>query len=146
MKHKAERIRAFLQPFQGRSLDAHYLAFFACFNEQHFYEAHEVLEELWLVQRDGPNGDFYKGLIQLAGAFVHVQKGRPGPALALLTLAQKHLREFPATHQGLHQGSVLALIDTWTRRLTSSNARTDTLVLETAAELRLPVPDEAAKA
>ena len=59
---------------QGQVLDAHYLGYFACFNRGWFYEAHDVLEELWLANRTGPNYAFYKGLIQLAGAFVHLQK------------------------------------------------------------------------
>lgn len=59
--------------------DPRYVRFFECFNQQLFFEAHEVLEALWLPQRQGLNGRFYKGLIQLAGAFVHLQKGRRPP-------------------------------------------------------------------
>ena len=45
----AERIAA----FQGQQLDAHYLGYFDCFNDQLFYEAHDVLEVLWLADRRG---------------------------------------------------------------------------------------------
>jgi hypothetical protein len=75
------------------------------------------LEELWLPQRHGPNGKFFKGLIQLAGAFVHLQKSRPGPSAALFRLAESNLREYPAIHEGLDLGKVLAAIEEWLQRL-----------------------------
>jgi hypothetical protein len=98
-----------------------YVAFFDCFNSQHFLEAHEVLEKLWLPKRQESNGAFYKGLIQLAGAFVHVQKGRPGPAAALLKLARTNLGKFPGIHQRLDVALVLGRIDLWLRRLETND-------------------------
>lgn len=105
----AERIAS----FQGQELNAHYLGFFDCFNNQHFYEAHDVLEELWLPDRHAPNGDFFKGLIQLAGAFVHLQKGRLRPAAALFKLARTNLLKYPSTHERLDVAAVLMLIESW---------------------------------
>jgi predicted metal-dependent hydrolase len=105
----AERIAA----FQGGAVDAHYLGYFDCFNEQQFYEAHDVLEELWLADKLGPNGNFYKGLIQLAGAFVHLQKERLRPAAALFQLARTNLGQYPKAHEHLDLTRVLALIETW---------------------------------
>src|ERR1039458_7858065 len=104
----------------AQDYDQRYLGYFDCFNRQRFFEAHEVLEALWLPQRDGPNGLFYKGLIQLAGAFVHWQKKRPGPATALFKLAQNNLRKYPALHEGLSLTSVLVMADEWLRQLTAS--------------------------
>src|SRR5208283_3335130 len=103
----------------NRDYDRRYLGYFDCFNRQRFFEAHEVLEALWLPQRQGLNGAFYKGLIQLAGAFVHLQKNRPGPAAVLFGLAQANLRKYPATHEGLAVNDVLAVIEEWLRRLKS---------------------------
>ena len=104
----------------AQDYDPRYLGFFDCFNQQHFFEAHEVLEALWLPQRDGPNGLFYKGLIQLAGAFVHWQKNRPGPAAAIFKLAQTNLRKYPETHEGLSVKDVLAMTDEWLSQLTAA--------------------------
>ncbi len=81
-----------------------YLGYFVCFNRGDYYEAHDVLEHLWLSERDGA-GVFHKGLIQLAGAFVHMRKQflRPGhptdgrrlaPAYRLLGLAARNLEPF----------------------------------------------------
>src|SRR3954452_23042951 len=102
-----------IEGFQGRDLDAHYLGYFECFNRQLFYEAHDVLEELWLGQRHGPNDGFYKGLIQLAGAFVHLQKDRVGPAAALFKLSRKYLTPYAARHEDLDLERVHSLIDQW---------------------------------
>jgi len=116
----AERIRA----FAGGDLDPHYAGYFDCFNRQLFYEAHDVLEELWLQDRKGPSGDFYKGLIQLAGAFVHVQKNRPQPALALLDLAATNLAKYSPLHVQLSIAEALQLIDAWRARIRAdSNSR-----------------------
>lgn len=105
----AERIAA----FQGGGADAHYLGFFDCFNQQQFYEAHDVLEELWLADRHGPTGNFYKGLIQLAGAYVHLQKERLRPSAALFKLARTNLSQYPSVFERLDLGVVLAMIEMW---------------------------------
>jgi len=47
--------------------------FIRLFNEQSFFEAHEVLEELWLVT-DGEQKLFYQGLIQCAVSLAHWKK------------------------------------------------------------------------
>jgi hypothetical protein len=101
----------------NRQYDPRYLGYFECFNRRQFFEAHEVLEALWLPQRQSANGAFYKGLIQLAGAFVHWQKHRPGPALSLLNLARVNLRRYPAHHDGLNVSRVLGFIEGWLRDL-----------------------------
>ncbi|HEY5298862.1 MAG TPA: DUF309 domain-containing protein [Verrucomicrobiae bacterium] len=117
MSHKSARIAIMIESFQGRGLDAHYFGYFDCFNRQLFYEAHDVLENLWLADKHGANGNFYKGLIQLAGAFVHLQKNRLRPAAALFKLAHTNLEKYPAAHEHLNVSAVLALIADWLRQL-----------------------------
>jgi predicted metal-dependent hydrolase len=114
---KSGPIAARIAQFQGQELDAHYLGYFDCFNRQLFYEAHDVLEELWLANRRGPDGDFCKGLIQLAGAFVHIQKNRRGPAGALFRLACANLQKYPPRHQQLDVRAALTLTEDWSTRL-----------------------------
>ena len=113
MSKKSGKIAERIAAFEGLQLDAHYLGYFDCFNHQLFYEAHDVLEELWLADRHGPNGDFFKGLIQLAGAFVHLQKERLRPSAALFKLAQANLQKYPTRHEQLEVGAVLDLIQQW---------------------------------
>ena len=102
-----------IESFRGHELDAHYLGFFHCFNSQLFYEAHEVLEDLWLPDRHGGNGNFYKGLIQLAGAFVHLQKNRLRPSAALFKLAQANLEKYPGVHEQLDLPTAVTIDSVW---------------------------------
>jgi predicted metal-dependent hydrolase len=113
VSHKSARIAAMIESFQGRELDAQYLGFFDCFNRQLFYEAHDVLEDLWLKDRHGADGKFYKGLIQLAGAFVHLQKQRLRPAAALFQLALANLEKYPREHKQLDLNAVQDLARKW---------------------------------
>src|SRR5215472_8029344 len=94
-------------------LEAEYLAFFDEFNHQRFFEAHEELEELWLPARQTDDGHFYKGLIQVAGAFVHLQHDRIGPAIALLKLARTNLSACPAQHRRFDVEGLRALLQRW---------------------------------
>jgi predicted metal-dependent hydrolase len=113
VSHKSARIAEMIESFRGHELDAHYLGYFDCFNRQLFYEAHDVLEDLWLKDRHGADGNFYKGLIQLAGAFVHLQKHRLRPAAALFKLAQANLGKYPRAHKQLSLKVVHDLAQEW---------------------------------
>ncbi|MGA2869240.1 MAG: DUF309 domain-containing protein [Verrucomicrobiota bacterium] len=106
-----------IESFQGQELAAHYLGYFDCFNRQLFYEAHDVLEDLWLADKYGPNGNFYKGLIQLAGAFVHLQKNRLRPSAALFKLARTNLEKYPSPHEKLNLAAVQQLMAGWELQL-----------------------------
>jgi hypothetical protein len=87
-----------------------YLGFFRCWNEQRYYEAHDVLEHLWL-RTESEDADYFKGLIQAAGGFVHLQKQylrpehpkdgrRMYPAVRLFRLAEKNLTPYaPVRHR-----------------------------------------------
>lgn len=116
---KADRIAHLRIDDAPRGLDPHYAGWFACFNRGAYFEAHDVLEALWLRQRNGPEDRFYKGLIQLAGAFVHLQKSRLRPADALFGLAETHLRPYAPRHQRLDVDRVLHLIATWREALSA---------------------------
>ena len=122
MTERDERIAAAASGFQGQDLDARYLGFFHCFNDQQFYEAHEVLESLWLGERKGPNAAFYQGLIQLAGAFVHLQKAQLGPAAALFRLADANLAKYTGTHHRINIVAVRSLIEQWLLKLKSAES------------------------
>jgi predicted metal-dependent hydrolase len=134
---KSGKIAERIAPFQGQALDAHYLGYFACFNDQLFYEAHDVLEELWLADRHGPDGDFFKGLIQLAGAFVHLHKERLRPSAALFKLARTNLRKYPAQHEQLDVPAVLRLIETWLGWLEAGGYAANPLRAQPAPRLTL---------
>ena len=134
---KHHRIAAMIESFQGQELDARYLGYFDCFNRQLYFEAHDVLEDLWLPDRHGPNGAFYKALIQLAGAFVHLQKNRLRPSAALLKLAQGNLEKYPARHERLNLAAVQRLIAGWLAQLERDGFRKNPLTAKNLPHLAL---------
>lgn len=106
-----------------------YRAYFFCFNRGEYYEAHDVLEHLWLRCADS-NRSFYQALIQFAGAFVHFQKqarapGHPthsrrlAPGARLLDLAAERLSEYPGLHKGLDLAALLQMCAVWKSRALS---------------------------
>ncbi|MCC6382027.1 MAG: DUF309 domain-containing protein [Dehalococcoidia bacterium] len=70
------------------------------FNSGRFFECHETLEEVW-QEETGPVRDLYKGLIQVAAAYVHVSRGNATGALRLFATALAYLRPYrPAGAMG----------------------------------------------
>jgi predicted metal-dependent hydrolase len=127
--NKGERISRFVGDLVGEVVDAdkidvvdhpYYRAYFKCWNDQHYYEAHDVLEQIWL-NKDSADDNFFKGLIQAAGAFVHLKLNfehpthlkhgrRLRPAVRLFALAEKNLANFAPRHHGLDVTRLLALL------------------------------------
>lgn len=65
------------------------------FNSGLFFECHERFEEIWQLEV-GPVRDLYKGLIQVAAAFVHLQRGKFIGAERLLRTALGYLTPYRA--------------------------------------------------
>lgn len=117
---KGERIQDFVDDLTlNRGWPPCYEAYFLCFNRGEYYEAHDVLEHLWL-DSTGERYRYYKGLIQLAGAFVHLQKqhlrpdhpkdgARLAPAMRLFERAEWHLKPFAPEYLGFEVTSALQL-------------------------------------
>jgi len=140
-KEKRDHIEQFVKRFDGQAVDAHYLGYFECFNRQLYFEAHEVLEQLWLKLRKEPDGNFYKALIQLAGAFVHIQNGRSQPALSLFRLARNHLNDYPKIHHCLELREVFELIEQWSREITLTSTPGSLLLMKAPPKLVLSAFD-----
>jgi uncharacterized protein len=137
VSRKSKRVAAMVAHHHGRKLDPHYLGYFDCFNRQQFYEAHEVLENLWLNDKRGPNGPFYKGLIQLAGAFVHLQRNHLRPAAALFKLACANFEKYPRNHEHLNMGTACQLARKWLDDLEQTRFGVNPLTGQAAPELKL---------
>lgn len=133
-------ISAIVERFRGREFEAQYFAFFECFNQGLYFEAHDVLEEIWLPRRAEQNGLFYKGLIQLAGAFVHLQKGRLRPGDALFELARANLERYGPFHDRLDVKSVLEQIGKWRRKLEEGDFKVNPLNLHDRPKILLSLP------
>jgi predicted metal-dependent hydrolase len=114
--NKRERISDFVRALEPESAEAspqnYYAAFFQLWNAQKYYEAHDVLEQLWLAEKNAELARFYQALIQAAGAFVHLQKNfeqpshakhgrRLQPATRLFALALRNLEGLPDEYHAL---------------------------------------------
>jgi len=147
MTHKSPKIAKLLADIAEDGIHArHYLGYFACFNKQLYYEAHDVLEELWLPLRGTPPARFYQGLIQTAGGFVHLQKtatsggkfNRIAPAGRLFALALSNFESYPAHHAGIDLDAVRALCRAQREAILASGETVNPWSPETAPQLAWP--------
>ncbi|MGH9746134.1 MAG: DUF309 domain-containing protein [Candidatus Acidiferrales bacterium] len=86
----------------------------AHFNAKKFFEAHELWEEIWLLEAE-PEKTFLQGLIQVSAAFHHHQRGNPDGAESLLASGIVKLSRFPHDHHGLAIGELRELAKRWAR-------------------------------
>lgn len=82
---------------------AEYFRYFVLFNNRDFFEAHEVLEDLWVVEVE-PLRTYYKGLIQAAVAICHWQRGNHSGARKLHRSAMAYLAPYPEQFEGFALG------------------------------------------
>jgi hypothetical protein len=156
--NKGERISRFVESLEtgearaGTGLMAdhpYYRAFFQCWNEQQYYEAHDVLEQVWLGNAISPDdAQYFKGLIQAAGAFVHLQKHfqhpthpkhgkRLAPAVRLFRLAEKNLAPFGATRHALDLAKFREMLSRYEKAIAESDHTTNPWTPENAPTVNL---------
>src|SRR5712691_395520 len=75
------------------------------FNSRKFWEAHESWETLWLVAESDLD-QYLQGLIQIAAAYHHVQRGTYRGAPRLFAAGLKRLEAFPLICCGLDRTRV----------------------------------------
>lgn len=139
MTHKSPKIDALLAQYPDLpGLDRHYVGFFRCFNAQLYYEAHDVLEEVWLPIRGTPKAKFYQGLIQMAGGFVHLQKKRLGPAARLFALALANFEPFAVQHEGINLNASREICQAHRQAILDSGETLNPWSPEKAPQLDLP--------
>ncbi len=86
------------------------------FNEEFFFEAHEVLEEVWHKEHGEPRL-FLQGLIQLCAGLHHFQNGNYGGAAALLARGTEKMRRYPERYLGLDVAAILQGVDACRERI-----------------------------
>src|SRR5436309_13053749 len=80
------------------------------FNEEYFFEAHEVLEDLWKREHGKPKL-FLQGLIQICAAYHHFQNGNLIGAETLLERGAQKMRSYPADYVGTDTAALLGHVD-----------------------------------
>jgi predicted metal-dependent hydrolase len=77
------------------------------FNAGEYHAAHEVLDELWEATQ-GPDADFFKGLIQASIALHHYSRGNFDGARKLYSGHRRYLAAYLPAHHGLDVARFLA--------------------------------------
>src|SRR5258708_11295611 len=95
------------------------------FNRAHFFDAHEVLEDVWnSVPRDRPSGrhlrQHVQGMVQLAVAFHHHSKGNHVGARSGLERALRNLNGADSSFPELDLDRLRAELEIWKRYLDHS--------------------------
>jgi uncharacterized protein len=82
------------------------------FNSAEFYDAHEVLEDVWREEQ-GPNRLFLQGLIQVAVALHHHSTGNVVGCRSLLKRASRNLSSYPENYFNLNLKPFRESINAW---------------------------------
>lgn len=91
------------------------------FNKGEFFDAHEVLEDVW---RAAPAAEkkFLQGLIQVAVGLHHHARGNVVGARSLLARAQRNLSEYPERHGGIDLAGLRMQVGRWVGALAAGKS------------------------
>jgi ribulose-phosphate 3-epimerase len=95
------------------------------FNEGEFWEAHEAWEGAWMPHRHEPEGDFYKGLVQVAAGFYHYQRRNRNGALIKWRDGAAYLRRFAPEREGINLEPIIERVESYRARLESDDGWPD---------------------
>jgi uncharacterized protein len=82
------------------------------FNSEAFFDAHEVLEDVWRPSV-GPERKFLQGLIQTAVAFHHHSKSNVRGTRSLLGRGMANLAGYPVNYGGIRLDLLRASLTEW---------------------------------
>jgi len=82
-------------------LPEEFLLGIALFNDGRFFECHEVWETIWL-RAEGDEREFLHGMIQVAAALLHFQRGNLKGAQSVSARAIGRLERLPAVMMNLN--------------------------------------------
>ncbi len=88
------------------------------FNEQEFFECHEVLEDAWRAEQ-GEMRDLYQGLIKVAVAFYHCQNMNFEGAIKVMKSGLPQLKPYESEFQLFDLRSLIASLEHWLVRFES---------------------------
>jgi hypothetical protein len=150
---KGERISRMVQTLEGKSHsnsvaeNGFYRAYFRLWNEQDYYQAHDVLEHIWL-ETTTDDARYFKGLIQAAGAFVHLKKQfehpthpkhgrRLQPAVRLFHLALKNLTGYGPVRHAFEVKKFREMLEGYADKIVRADYKENPWSPQTAPKLRL---------
>jgi len=90
-------------------------------NRGEFFDAHEVLEDVWRAASESER-KFFQGLVQVAVGFHHHSRGNLMGCRSLLERAHRNLSAYPAHHEGLDLAALRQLLTDWCEALDHGDA------------------------
>lgn len=85
-----------------------YYEFFVSFNEGDYYTCHDLLEEMWMTEKDNL---FLKGLLQMSVAIYHYEYGNVKGARVMMQTAHDYLQAYRPKYWGLDLEKVYPFIE-----------------------------------
>jgi predicted metal-dependent hydrolase len=91
------------------------------FNQERFFECHEVLEEVW-NEVGASERAFLQGLIQVAVGFYHWTRHNPVGAERVLRRALRNLQPYANEHRGVNLSELRLAVSAAVRAIESGSA------------------------
>ncbi len=92
-----------------------------CYHAEEFFAAHEHWELVWLKLPE-PEKSFLQGLIQVAAALYHLQRGNPEGTVSLLRAALGRLDPHSPSFAGISVAPLCQEIREWLKTLEAGGA------------------------
>jgi predicted metal-dependent hydrolase len=87
------------------------------FNEQDYFECHEILEDIWFDVRDDSR-DIYRGLLHIAVGLYHLtKKNNPKGTLIQLNKAAEKLARFENTCREIDMPALLKQVNSLIKKI-----------------------------
>ncbi|WLD92673.1 DUF309 domain-containing protein [Alkalihalobacillus sp. AL-G] len=91
-----------------------YYQFFVHFNEGDYYTCHDLLEEIWMTDKQNV---FLKGLLQMSVAIYHYEYGNVKGARMMFRKANEYLQPYSPGYWGLDLTDVYTYLKTCLARI-----------------------------
>ena len=91
------------------------------FNRGLYWDAHEAWEHEWMPDRKGPDGGFYKGLIQVAAGCLHYGRHNRRGAVNKWRSGADYLRPYLPAHRGLKLAALVESVDGYLAAMTAGS-------------------------
>ncbi|CAG9621032.1 DUF309 domain-containing protein [Sutcliffiella rhizosphaerae] len=85
-----------------------YYEFFICFNEGDYYTCHDLLEEIWMTDKENY---FLKGLLQMTVAIYHYEYGNVKGARMMMEAGSRYIQKYRPMYWGIDLEKVHSFIE-----------------------------------
>ena len=115
------------------------------FNRGEFFEAHEVLEDVWR-ELHGPEKDFLQAVIQVAVGLHHYSTGNIVGARSLLARSGRKLADYPSAYCGIAVHDLRRSVEEWIAALAADTVAPPLPRLQPSSKITAPVKESTTRA